>query len=149
MTIRMHSQPTAAEKQIPIFLVADRIDPAAQYRTVPVDNIPADMIGMDIGPETVKLFASKLISEAGGTVIWNGPMGVFEIRPFAKGTEEIAKILGGLKATTIVGSGDSAAAIEKLGYADKITHISTGGGASLEFLEGKELPGISVLKEWV
>ncbi len=126
-------------------IVADKIDTAAQYGTVPADNMPADMIGVDIGPETVKLFASKLTGAR--TVIWNGPMGVFEIKQFAKGTEEIAKILGGLKATTIVGGGDSAAAVEKLGYADKITHISTGGGASLEFLEGIELPGIKVLQD--
>lgn len=124
-------------------IVADKIDQAAQYKTVSVDNIPAELIGVDIGPETVKLFASKLAGAR--TIIWNGPMGVFEIRQFAKGTEEVAKILGGLKATTIVGGGDSAAAVEKLGYTDKITHISTGGGASLEFLEGKELPGIAVL----
>jgi len=127
-------------------IVADKIDSAAHYRTVPADGIPADLIGVDVGPETIKLFASKLAGAGGAkTVIWNGPMGVFEIKQFAKGTEEIAKILGGLKATTIVGGGDSAAAVEKMGYADKITHISTGGGASLEFLEGIELPGISAL----
>ena len=98
---------------------------------------------MDIGPKSVEKFAEAIKSAA--TVVWNGPMGVFEFDKFAKGTEAMAKALAESNAITIVGGGDSAAAVEKLGYADKMTHISTGGGASLEFLEGKELPGVACL----
>ena len=98
---------------------------------------------LDIGPETVKLYCDA-VADA-GTVIWNGPMGVFEFPAFAKGTEAVAEALSKTSAITIIGGGDSAAAVEQLGYADKMTHISTGGGASLEFLEGKELPGVACL----
>ena len=126
-------------------VVADRFAEDAKTRVVPVDQIPPDWQALDIGPETVAKFG-KAIADA-KTVVWNGPMGVFEMKPFAEGTRGIAKALAESKATTIVGGGDSAAALEEMGFADKVTHVSTGGGASLEFLEGKELPGVVVLKD--
>ena len=118
------------------------INAAIDVKTVSVDAIPADMEGMDIGEKTRELFADAVKSAK--TVVWNGPMGVFENPTLAKGTIAMAQALADSSATTIVGGGDSAAACEQLGFADKITHISTGGGASLEFLEGKELPGIAL-----
>ena len=110
------------------------------------DQIPADQEGLDVGPETVALFASYL--KDAKTVVWNGPMGVFELPNFAKGTIGVCEAIADLKgATTIIGGGDSAAAAISLGYADKFTHISTGGGASLEYLEGKELPGVASISD--
>lgn len=111
--------------------------------TVEANNIPVDLIGVDIGEKAIEVFAHEL--EKAKTIMWNGPMGVFEIDKFAKGTNAIARVLANLDAITIIGGGDSASAIEKCGLADKMTHISTGGGASLEYIEGKVLPGIECL----
>ncbi len=119
------------------------IDAPVDVSYVDVEAIPADMEGLDIGPKTAKMFSDAVL--AAKTVVWNGPMGVFENPTLAKGTVAVAQALANSSATTIVGGGDSAAACEQLGFADKITHISTGGGASLEFLEGKDLPGVSCL----
>ena len=124
-------------------VIADEFSPDARTQVVPAGAIPEDWQGMDIGPETVQRYCDAV--KDAGTVIWNGPMGVFEFPAFAKGTEAVAKALSETRAITIIGGGDSAAAVEQLGYADKMTHISTGGGASLEFLEGKELPGVACL----
>ena len=126
-------------------VVTDDFKNPTMHKVVDAQSIPADLQGVDIGPETIKQFASAVSSAK--TVIWNGPMGVFEVPEFAKGTEGMAKALAETDATTIVGGGDSAAAVEKLGYAGKMTHISTGGGASLEFLEGIELPGVAALSD--
>ncbi|MBQ6816764.1 MAG: phosphoglycerate kinase [Clostridia bacterium] len=116
-----------------------------EVKTVDSDAIPNDWMGLDIGPKTEELFADAV--KGAGTVIWNGPMGVSEWKNFASGTESVAKAVAESGAISIIGGGDSAAAVQKLGYADKMTHISTGGGASLEFLEGKALPGIAALNE--
>ena len=113
--------------------------------TVPTGLIPDGWMGVDIGPETRKLFCDALRNAK--TVVWNGPMGVFEFSNFAKGTEAIAKVMAEIDGTTIIGGGDSAAAVNQLGYGDKMSHISTGGGASLEFLEGKELPGVAAVQD--
>ena len=123
----------------------DPIDGEVAVETVPSDAIPADKMGLDIGEKTRELFADA--AKAAKTVVWNGPMGVLENPPLAKGTIAVAEALAESEAITIVGGGDSAAACEQLGFADKITHISTGGGASLEFLEGKELPGVACLQD--
>ena len=108
-------------------------------------DIPADCEGLDIGPKTAELFANEV--KAAKTVVWNGPMGVFEFKNFAKGTEAVAKAMAETEAVTIIGGGDSAAAVNQMGFGDKMTHISTGGGASLEFLEGKELPGVAAAND--
>jgi len=126
-------------------LVAPELSPDAETEIVPSCGIPAAWMGLDIGPETIEKFC-KYVLDA-GTVVWNGPMGVFEMEPFAKGTYAIAKAMAESKATTIVGGGDSAAAVEQMGFADKMSHVSTGGGASLEFLEGKALPGVVALND--
>ncbi len=123
----------------------DPIDAPVEVTTVSVDAIPADMMGLDMGAKTLALYSEAV--KTAKTVIWNGPMGVFENPILAKGTEEMAKALAETSATTIIGGGDSAAAVTQLGYADKMTHISTGGGASLELFEGKKLPGIECLNE--
>ena len=138
----------AKDKGVKLLLPVDGVAAAefsADAKPVAVDGagIPDGMMGMDIGPKTIALYAAA-VKEA-GTVIWNGPMGVFEFPAFAEGTRAVAQALAETDAITIVGGGDSAAAVAQLGYADKMTHISTGGGASLEFLEGKELPGVACL----
>ena len=122
----------------------DPIDGPVDVQVVPSDSIPADMMGLDIGPKTRELFAEAV--KASKTVVWNGPMGVFENPTLAAGTLAVAKAMAEADATTVIGGGDSAAAVMQLGYADKMTHISTGGGASLEYLEGKELPGIACIQ---
>ena len=123
----------------------DPIDAPIEVKTVDADKIPADYEGLDIGPKTSELFANEVKNAK--TVVWNGPMGVFENPTLAAGTIAVAKSLAETDAVTIIGGGDSAAAVNTLGYGDKMTHISTGGGASLEFLEGKELPGIAALND--
>ena len=138
----------AAEKGVKFLLpvdtvCADNYAPDANSQVVKDGEIPDGWMGLDIGPETIKLYCDAVAGA--GTVIWNGPMGVFEFPAFAKGTEAVADALSKTSAITVIGGGDSAAAVEQLGYADKMTHISTGGGASLEFLEGKELPGVACL----
>jgi phosphoglycerate kinase len=121
------------------------IDAEIEVQIVDVDSIPADMESLDIGPKTRELYASKV--RTAKTVVWNGPMGVFENPILAAGTIAVAKALAETDATTIIGGGDSAAAVNTLGFGDKMSHISTGGGASLEYLEGKELPGIAAMTD--
>ena len=141
----------AKEKNVEIVLPVDvviskELDGSSEVKTVEVANIPVDQKGLDIGPKTIELFKTKL--NQAKTVVWNGPMGVFEVKQFSNGTKEIAQKISELSAYTVVGGGDSAAAIRLLGLDEsKFDHISTGGGASLELLEGKELPGLKVLEE--
>ena len=138
----------AKDRGVQLLLPTDTVAAAefsadADSLVVPTDAIPDDMEGLDIGPETIRTFCAAV--RGAGTVVWNGPMGVFEFEKFAAGTRAMAQALADSGAITIVGGGDSAAAVEQMGFADKITHISTGGGASLEFLEGIELPGVACL----
>ncbi|MBI2658239.1 phosphoglycerate kinase [Candidatus Woesearchaeota archaeon] len=126
-------------------VIADKFEANAESKITDVDGMPDDWLGLDIGPRTIENY--KKILKNAKTVVWNGPMGVFEFDKFANGTRETAKFLSALNATVIIGGGDSAAAVEKFGYAGKLTHVSTGGGASLEFFEGKKLPGIAALEE--
>lgn len=138
----------ATEKGVKLFLpidvvVSKEMSETASSCVISVDNFTKDLAGFDIGPKTINEFSEEI--EKAKTIVWNGPMGVFEIEQFSKGTFAIAKALSNTNAITIIGGGDSASAIEKAGYKDKVTHVSTGGGASLEFLEGKELPGIAAI----
>lgn len=140
----------AKENNVEILLpvdvvVAEEIAPGVETEIVDIDNIPADKEALDIGPKTAEIYAEKIKNAK--TVVWNGPMGVFEIKEFSNGTNKVAHALAEADATTIVGGGDSALAIEMADLKDKITHVSTGGGASLEFLEGKDLPGISAIED--
>jgi phosphoglycerate kinase len=140
----------AEEKGIKLLIPIDNVivkefKNDTEFKTVTSENMESGWMGVDIGPATSKLFCDSL--EDAKTVVWNGPMGVFEFENFAKGTIEIARTLANIDATTIIGGGDSAAAVNILGFGDKMSHISTGGGASLEFLEGKELPGVVAVSE--
>lgn len=140
----------AEEKNVKLILPIDTVcgkefSNETEIKITSSQEIPEDWQGLDIGPESIKIFTEEL--QKAKTVMWNGPLGVFEFDNFSKGTNAIAKVLSEIDAITIIGGGDSAAAVEKGGYAEKMTHISTGGGASLEFLEGKKLPGIECLQD--
>jgi phosphoglycerate kinase len=124
-------------------IVADKFDASAATKLVSVQEIPQDWMGLDIGPESLKLFTEAL--KDAQTIIWNGPMGVFEMDAFSKGTVDLAHVVAESDAISIIGGGDTVSAVNKAGVRDKISFVSTGGGASLELLEGKELPGIAVL----
>ena len=140
------AQETGVKLLLPIdTVIVKEFKNEAESDIVPTGLIPDGWMGVDIGPETIKLFSDAL--KEAKTVVWNGPMGVFEFSNFAKGTEAIAHVLADIDGTTIIGGGDSAAAVNQLGYGDKMSHISTGGGASLEFLEGKELPGVAAVDD--
>lgn len=126
-------------------IVADKIAPDAKVQYINDISIPKELIGLDIGPKTIEKF--KSILKDSKTIVWNGPLGYFEFSPFREGTREIANFISGLDATTVIGGGDTAAAIMQLGLESKVSHVSTGGGASLEYLEGKTLPGIAALQD--
>jgi phosphoglycerate kinase len=137
---------TEKELLLPVdCVVANSIEADTKYEVAPVDLVPEDKMIVDIGPETVRAYEDALADAK--TVVWNGPMGVFEVEPFAQGTRAIAEALAKVKGTTIVGGGDSVAALEQAGLAGQVTHVSTGGGATLEFLEGKTLPGVAALND--
>jgi len=140
------AEESGVKLMLPVDVVcADKFAEDAGVKTVAFDDMPKDMMGLDIGPATCEAYG-KVIKEA-GTVVWNGPMGVFEMPRFAAGTRAIAEYMAETEATTVIGGGDSAAAVAQFGLEDRMSHISTGGGASLEFLEGIELPGIKVIEE--
>ena len=150
INLAMELMEKAKEKGIKFMLPVDNrigkeLTSETESKIVPSAEIPDGWEGLDIGPETVKLYAEELNNAK--TIVWNGPLGVFELEQFATGTNEIAKALGDIDAVKIIGGGDSASAVQKAGVAEKMTHVSTGGGASLEFLEGKKLPGIEALEE--
>lgn len=140
----------AKEKNVKLYLpidavVADAFSETANVKTVKIDEIPEGKMGLDIGPETAELYANVIRDSK--LIIWNGPMGVFEMEPFSAGTKQVALAMAETKAYTVIGGGDSAAAVEKFDVAEQMDHVSTGGGASLEFMEGKELPGVTVLND--
>jgi phosphoglycerate kinase len=150
LDLAKNAMQSAKDRGVKLYLPEDVVVAAefkedAQSKVVPSNQIPPDWIGMDIGPKSVEAFA-KVIKGA-KIIVWNGPMGVFEMPRFAEGTRAIAQAMSESGATTIVGGGDSAAAVEQMGFADKMSHVSTGGGASLEFLEGKTLPGVAALED--
>ena len=150
INLAMELMEKAKEKGVKFILPVDNkigkeFKADTESKIVSSDAIPDGWEGLDIGPETIKLYAEELKNAK--TIVWNGPLGVFEFENFAVGTNEIAKVLGDINAVKIIGGGDSASAVEKAGVAEKMTHISTGGGASLEFLEGKKLPGIEALED--
>jgi phosphoglycerate kinase len=135
---------TGAELELPVDLViAERLDADAEAKTIEGVDVPDGWMGLDIGPRTAESYASTI--GGAGTVFWNGPMGAFEVEPFAAGTRAVAEAVASAPGTTVVGGGDSAAALQRFGLADKVTHLSTGGGASLELIEGKQLPGVEAL----
>ena len=146
-SIIAHAKARGIVLQLPVdHVVADKIDASAKTEVLKVgDAAIGDRMGLDIGPESARLYAGLLADAK--TVVWNGPMGVFEVAAFAKGTLAVANAVAAVKGTTIIGGGDSVAAINAAGVADKMTHISTGGGASLEFLGGAELPGVAALPD--
>ena len=136
---------TVTESGIFNIICASEFKNDSVKETVSVENIPKDMMGLDIGPKSVEIFRKEILKSR--TVLWNGPMGVFEMSNFESGTKAVAEAVADCPGTTVIGGGDSAAVVSKFNLADKITHISTGGGASLEYLEGMELPGIAALAD--
>jgi phosphoglycerate kinase len=146
LTLLSRAETSRCRFELPVDLVvADRFDAAAEPQVVDGQDVPGGWMGLDIGPRTAERYADEIRGAA--TVFWNGPMGAFEMEPFAAGTREIAGALAACEGTTVVGGGDSAAAVARFGFADSVTHVSTGGGASLELLEGKKLPGVEALDD--
>ncbi|MGI9186215.1 MAG: phosphoglycerate kinase, partial [Gaiellales bacterium] len=126
-------------------IAADAFSADAGTQITPADEVPTGWMGLDVGPDTIALYAERIRSAK--TVLWNGPMGAFEMAPFAEGTRAVAQAVAECSGTTVVGGGDSVAAITQFGFADRVTHVSTGGGASLELLEGRVLPGVAAIPE--